>query len=306
MLATPVLLIVFNRPSIAQKSFEQIRKVKPKQLFIAADGPRPNKPSDVESCAATREIINQIDWPCDLKTLFRDYNRGCGRGPAEAITWFFEHVEEGIVLEDDCLPTEGFFSFCAELLEHYRTDESIALISGTNPIKRWKSTSQSYIYSAIGSTWGWASWRRAWKNFDYSAAAWKTEEGKERVTRTLKSNAIYKHFAKEFEHGFAIQKEDVWDLQWYFCRLYEQSYSLVPTVSLVSNIGFGEEATHTFYAPTNHELHATGNLKFPLKHFSNRIDTLYDWVVFERFYNTKKRSLLKKVLLKTVEYFYLA
>lgn len=109
MLSTPVLFIVFNRVQTTQQVFDRIKQVQPKYLFVAADGPRPDKPDDIQKCADTRKIIEQIDWDCELKTLFREENRGCGYGPAEAITWFFEHVEYGIILEDDCLPSLSFF-----------------------------------------------------------------------------------------------------------------------------------------------------------------------------------------------------
>ncbi|GAB3961656.1 hemolytic protein HlpA [Spirosoma harenae] len=302
MLATPILLLVFNRPGIAQKSFEQIRKVKPRQLFIAADGPRPNKPGDIEACAATREIINQIDWPCDLKTLFRNENRGCGRGPAEAISWFFAHVEQGIILEDDCLAHTSFFTFCEELLETYRSDTSISMISGTNPVVNWKFSRNSYLFSNVGFSWGWASWRRAWLHFDYTASQWATPAGKEKVRKQLTSDALYNHFSREFDYYFKDVRNDVWDFQWLFSRLFEGTYSIIPTVNLITNIGYDENATHTFDPGMGIGILPTISLKFPLKHpDSQKIDNYFDWYVFERFVNPEKRSLAKKTVLKLIK-----
>ena len=152
MFETPILLLLFNRPQTAQKVFDEIKKIKPKYLYIAADGPRKDKPEDYSKCAETRQIIHQIDWECEVKTLFRDKNRGCGLGPAEAITWFFEHVEQGIILEDDCLASNSFFSFCEETLELYKNDARIFVISGYNPIGRWGYSTNTYSFSLIRYT----------------------------------------------------------------------------------------------------------------------------------------------------------
>ena len=160
MFEVPVLLLVFNRPGTAQQVFDAIKEIKPRQLFVVADGPRPDKPDDVLKCEATRKIFNGIDWQCELKTLFRDENRGCGRGPAEAITWFFEQIEEGIILEDDCVPDESFFTYCRQLLHKYRDDEGVFMITGTNALKAWRPTRSSYFYSAFEHSLGWTTWLR--------------------------------------------------------------------------------------------------------------------------------------------------
>ncbi|WP_035362248.1 hypothetical protein [Dyadobacter alkalitolerans] len=302
MFSTPILFIIFNRAEVSQRVFDEIRKLQPVHFYIAADGPRDNVPDDMSKCAAARAIVDQIDWPCNLKLLFREQNRGCGHGPAEAITWFFNHVEEGIILEDDCLPAAGFFTFCTELLERYRTTENISIISGNNPLKQWKSRNQAYIFSTLAGTWGWATWRRAWTHFDYAAADWNTEKGKQNVLQTLGNKTVYEHFAKEFDESFAVQKADVWDFQWYFCRLNQKSYGIVPAINLITNIGFGQDATHTLIQSKPAVIEEDYTIRFPLKHPEFQIDTLYDRVVFERVYNPAKRSSLKKVLLKVATY----
>src|SRR5687768_18096170 len=129
----PVLLIVFNRPDKAGAVFNRVREMQPRQLFIAGDAPRPDQPGDKERCEETRSIVTAVDWECEVHTLFQQSNLGCGKGPAAAISWFFSQVELGIILEDDCLPIESFFRFCAELLPRYRNNEQIMLISGTTP-----------------------------------------------------------------------------------------------------------------------------------------------------------------------------
>ncbi len=301
MYKTPVLLIIFNRPHISQKIFDVIKQIKPKYLYVAADGPRKNKPDDIKKCHAARNILNQVDWECELKTLFRDSNMGCGKGPADAITWFFEHVEQGVILEDDCLPDQSFFPFCEELLNRFRYDHKISVISGTNPLLKWKEKKSSYVYSTLGGTHGWATWRRAWKNFDYTATLWNTAQGKERVKKTLNNKLFYDHFSTEFDTYFKCQRNDVWDFQWLFCRLAHFSYSIVPNRNLISNIGFNEYATHTLKSSDLMAGLPTYKMDFPLKHTEFKIDRLYDRIVFERFINPKKRTISKRIFLKIIK-----
>ena len=133
MFNTPILFLIFNRPQTTLLVFEQIKKVQPKWLFIAADGPHIEKPGEEELCNETREIVLKgIDWDCEVKTLFRSENVGCMKGPSEAINWFFGNVEQGIILEDDCLPDSSFFTYCEQLLEEYKYNEKIITIGGTN------------------------------------------------------------------------------------------------------------------------------------------------------------------------------
>ncbi|CAG4999680.1 hypothetical protein DYBT9275_02278 [Dyadobacter sp. CECT 9275] len=301
MFATPVLFIIFNRPYIAKRAFDQIKKVKPKYLFIAADGPRPDQQDDFWKCAATREIIKQIDWDCELKTLFREENRGCGYGPAEAITWFFEHVEQGIILEEDCLADESFFYFCEELLQRFRDDPKVSMIAGSNPLINLKWGRESYIFSNMGFSWGWASWRTAWKHFDYTASAWNTKQGQDKVRLHLKRDIYFSHFKREFDHYFGVVRRDVWDFQWLFCRFLQGSYTIIPARNLISNIGFDEDSTHTFDAGINIAQLPLTPISFPLVHPKVRVNKFMEWYLFERFINPGKRSLVKRALLKLIK-----
>ena len=178
-LKTAVLLVIFNRPETTQVVFEAIRKAKPPRLYVAADGPRTEVPSDAKKCKEAREIINQVDWDCEVKTLFREKGLGCGLGPSSAFTWFFEHEEDGIILEDDCLPSQSFFWFCEELLERYRHDNRVMHIGGNNFLNGWqKDRDYSYYFSNSGHIWGWATWRRAWKLFDFNISLYEKLKGK--------------------------------------------------------------------------------------------------------------------------------
>jgi len=243
---TPILFIIFNRPDTAKKVFKKIQEIKPKQLFIAADGPRKNKPEDVELCKQTREILNDINWDCELKTLLREENVGCQKGPADAISWFFEHVEEGIILEDDCLPSDSFFPFCEELLEKYRYDTRIMHIGGESKLPDYENP-DSYYFSRLAYVWGWATWKRAWQLMDSNLTNF--EEFKQR--NILKDKVRNKYHRQDWIKNFKAAKDGntIWDFLWQYTLFIQNGLAIVPTKNLILNIGFGEQATHTFYAP---------------------------------------------------------
>jgi hypothetical protein len=241
---TPVLFLIFNRPDTTVQVFAAIAKAKPRRLFVVADGPRPEKTGESETCQATREIIKRIDWDCEVKTLFRDRNLGCKEAVSSAITWFFEHVEEGIILEDDCLPSDSFFSFCAELLEKYRDDKRVMMISGDNFQDGISRGDASYYFSKIPHIWGWATWRRAWHLYDKEMQSFPT---------FVKQKGIY-HVSPEVDvQNFWLScfipayrgEINTWDYQWVYTILSRDGLSICPQINMVSNIGFGGDATHT-------------------------------------------------------------
>jgi len=261
-LKTPVLFLIYKRLDTTKQVFQVIRQAKPPRLYIAADGPRENIEGEAEKVKVVRDyVIKNIDWDCEVKTLFRDKNLGCGRAVSEAITWFFEHEEMGIILEDDCLPSLSFFWFCEELLERYKDDMRIFLISGFNKQNKWKKYQASYFFSHFGGIWGWASWRRAWKHFDIDM-----KDIDDFIKLNHFENLLGKRLGKIRQKIIynSINKLDIWDYQWAYARHKNNGLAIVPTVSLIENIGFGEDATHTFgdnpYNVKRHEI------EFPLKH----------------------------------------
>lgn len=244
MFDTPILFIVFNRPDVTGIVFNEIKKAQPKQLFIAADGPRLNRPSDLELCNETRSIINQIDWPCEVKTLFREQNLGCGNAVSSAITWFFEHVEQGIILEDDCLPSSSFFMYCQNLLEQYKDDERIMHIGGVNFQNGNHRGNGSYYFSAVPHVWGWASWRRAWKKYDFNVRDFYLFVREEKIYKYFDNEKLAQHWLDHFKSVYYHQI-DTWDHQWTFAVLNNEGLSIIPNINMISNIGFREDATHT-------------------------------------------------------------
>lgn len=266
-LDTPILLIIFNRAEITRKSMEAIRKVRPKQLFLAADGPRSSKPGEDLKCRQTREMaLSMVDWDCKVETLFRDHNLGCGLGPVSGMDWFFGEVEEGIVLEDDCMPNESFFWFCQEILEKYRDDERIMLVSGMNRMEKWNDARYDYFFSYYGSTWGWASWRRAWKYNDFQMKLWGDPLVQQMILDLVgieQYRVVSKDFQKTFE-GYD-EKLSVWDYQWNFARLVNHGLAIVPSKNMITNVGFGDDATHTTEANEMSNI-PKHEMQFPLRH----------------------------------------
>jgi hypothetical protein len=242
-LDTPVLFLAFNRPDKAARVFGMIRRARPKRLFVVADGPRVGHPDDADGCRQVRALIeNGIDWDCELVPLFRPENLGCRRSVSQGITWFFEQVEEGIILEDDTLPSDSFFPFCRTLLHRYRDDERFMHVAGGNyDFGRRRGLDSCYV-SKHGYLWGWATWRRAWRHYDGDLVT--LDEKWPAVTEWLGSNEQQKYWKEMFDltRQGAI---DTWDYQWIYTLFAQRGCSLVPNANLVANIGFGTGATHT-------------------------------------------------------------
>jgi hypothetical protein len=245
---TPILFIIFNRLETTKKVFETIRLLQPGTLFVAADGARQEKVGETEKCNDVRNyVLSHIDWDCDVKTLFQDTNLGCGYGPKAAITWFFEHVEEGIILEDDCVPDMTFYNYCSELLEKYRYDDRISIISGSNMDREGRYSNQhaDYFFSVIPYTWGWATWRRNWEKYDYEIKKWN-KINKTKLLRGLHPNIENQlYWKKIFDDIYKITPNDIWDYQFFFSCFTQNQLAIIPSRNLVSNIGHDIGATHT-------------------------------------------------------------
>lgn len=244
---TPLLLIAWRRPDTLRQVIAAIRPLAPKRLFVACDGPNPERPGEAEKVAATRAVIeDEIDWPCKIERLYADVNQGCSIGPIRAITWFFEQVQEGIILEDDCIPHPDFFSFCATLLHRYRHDTRVWCISGNNfQSGQWRG-SGSYYFSRIPLIWGWATWRRCWQHYDADLSHWPTlrDSG---LLETIFQDSLERSYWTDIWERTHAQTEPItwWDYQWAFTCLVNGGLCAEPNRNLVSNVGIGEDATHT-------------------------------------------------------------
>lgn len=270
--SSPVLFLVFNRPHTTEKVFRAIREARPSRLYVAADGPREDRDGEAELSQETRRVATNVDWNCQVNTLFRTSNLGCKRAVSSGIDWFFEHEAEGIILEDDCLPSMSFFRFCDELLSYYRGDSRVGMISGHNKKQRWRCSEADYFFSHFGGIWGWATWRRAWANMDVELT---------RLNDAVRAKSL-RHLlgwqrgrAREETLLHAIDHVDTWDYQWTFARNIGNQISCVPCTSLIENIGFGADATHTTTQSTRGG--TAEELSFPLRHNTIMVaDSEYD------------------------------
>lgn len=236
-----ILFIVFNRPGTTSAVFDAIKRVAPKRLYIAADGPRNVDESQI--CNQVRAIATSVDWDCEVKTLFRDQNLGCRDAVSGAINWFFDHEEKGIILEDDCLPSLSFFGFCSILLNKYKDDCRIGHIGGANFQNGIKRGTGSYYFSRLPHIWGWASWRRAWKRYDVNMSSFPRF-----AESDLENSASHAPFKEIWYNNFksTFNREiNTWDYQYSYFTIINNYLSITPNHNFVKNIGFGADATHT-------------------------------------------------------------
>jgi len=295
---TPVAFLIFNRPDTTSQVFEAIRAARPFRLLVVADGPRAMQ-GDAEKCQATRAILQRVDWPCEVLTNYSEINLGCKGRVSSGLDWVFNNVEEAIILEDDCLPHPTFFRFCEDLLEKYRDDERIMMISGDNFQFGRKRTAYSYYFSHYGHIWGWASWRRAWKKYDVTMQVWPEIRAGRWLHDLLGNRQIVNYWKQIFERVYNGEI-NTWDYQWTFACLVHNGLVILPNSNLISNIGFGNVATHTA------GLSKFANMKrdpmfFPLHHppyivRDTQADAFVDKQMFMQSYLTRAVNKLKRLI----------
>lgn len=270
-LTTPVLLLIFSRPDTTRRVFDTIRQARPTRLYVAADGPRPGHPTDAMRCAETRAVVQEVDWPCEVFTLFQEQNLNCGLAPVTALNWFFEHEPEGIILEDDCVPAPSFFRFCQELLVRYRDDSRVMHIGGNNFGSEARQppgpNAPSYHFSTQRNSWGWATWRRAWQLYDYHLTDFKEVTAAGELNDTFTGLLEKRYRLSKMAGVLALpQPPDVWDYQWEYTIARHHGLYIVPAVNLVGNIGFGNDSTHTHDSADVMGAVPARDLAFPLRH----------------------------------------
>jgi len=264
MLKTPILYIVFNRPDHVKLSFDVIRRERPNRLYLASDGPRSSFQEDERKCIQVREyLLENIDWDCEVFTLFNEENLGCGLAVSRAITWFFENEERGIIIEDDLLVDPTFFQFCEQLLKKYETQKSIFSISAVNWQDEVKRGDYSYFFSKYPGIWGWATWRDRWLKYDYYLNELDQFIASEKIKRITKRREEIIYHIDTFKEAKNV---DTWDYQWKFTLFNHSGLCIIPNSNLVRNIGFGVEATHTKEVNSFRANRLTNPVLFPLKH----------------------------------------
>lgn len=263
-LQTPVVLPVFNRPGPTRQVFAAIRTARPTSLIILADGPRSHVSHDAENCAATRAIVEAVDWPCELIRIYSPTNMGCARRVSSGLDEVFERFPAAIILEDDCVPDPTFFRWCDELLEHYEDDERVMCISGDNFQFGRRRSPYSYYFSLHTHIWGWATWRRAWHHYDFDMVHWPEMRDNGWLRDVLGSKRHVDVWTRIFEAVYSGQINS-WAYRWTFACWSQSGLTVLPSRNLVSNIGFGGEATHT-RSPSKFANLATESMPFPLSH----------------------------------------
>jgi hypothetical protein len=264
-LKTSVAFFIFSRPDNTKKVFETIRKAKPPKLFVIADGPRADRLDEAERCAATRQIVDCVDWDCEVLKNYSDVNMGMKLRQASGFDWVFNNVEEAIFLEDDTLPHPSFFRYCEELLDYYRHDERIMTISGDNFQFGRKRTEYSYYFSRYQNTWGWASWRRAWQHYDISMKLWPKIREMNMLRDILVDPETVKDWTGIFQSAYD-EEISTWDFQWTLSCWLQNGLNITPSVNLISNLGFGPEATYTKNTDSKLSNIPTEAIEFPLQH----------------------------------------
>jgi hypothetical protein len=265
MFDTPIVILIFNRPDLTEHVFKRIREVKPKTLLVVADGPRSEKEGESEKCKQTKEITELIDWECNVYRNYSDVNLGCGLRVSSGLDWVFEQVDRAIILEDDCLPSLDFFRFCEELLEKYCNNEQITMISGSNYFSELSPNVSSYYFSSLSSIWGWATWRRAWRLYDYDMKLFPSFSELNFLDHVFSNKDHQKYWHEILDKIFKADKKITWDYQWIYAQWSHGGLGIVSNVNLVSNIGFRADATHTKGESSLSNM-PTMSLDFPLKH----------------------------------------
>jgi hypothetical protein len=265
-LSTPVVFMVFNRPDCTARSLAAIRAAQPPRLYVVADGPRADRDGEATLCAEVRTLVERaIDWPCEVIRDYAPTNLGCARRVASGLDVVFAREPEAIVIEDDCVAEPTFFRYCEELLAHYRDESRIFVISGTNQQYREFDCAESYFFSRYNHCWGWATWARAWRHFDFAMTDWPEFGRSGRLAQFFQDTRLEAQWTQIFDE-VAAGRVDSWGYRWVFACWRHGALSVLPRLPLVKNIGFDARATHTRKVRRELKDLTTVPMAFPLVH----------------------------------------
>jgi hypothetical protein len=295
VIEAPVLLIVFNRPETTQRVFDAVKKAAPKKLFISADAPRNESAEDEKNCRTVKEIVNNVDWPCDVHYKLAETNQGCGAGPYNAISWVFETEDRAIILEDDCVPGQAFFSFCDDLLDRYLFDNRIWVISGNQYNEEAVRTPHSYFFSRYATTWGWATWKRSWNSMDMNMSKYPLIINQDLFKAVFRTKKEVNLFRKKFDEFWFDEsmRSHIWDYQWAFAVFSNGGLCILPSKNLVTNVGY--LGTHSQNKNRFHDINIDEKYRISSHPDFILCDVNYDTYHFNHHWN-KKTSFLKKVV----------
>ncbi len=293
----PILLTVYRRVDTTEKTLNAIRQVRPKQLFVIADGAR-NAEEKIK-CDAARAVVDQVDWDCEVKKNFSEVNMNCGPRIASGLEWVFGQVDRAIILEDDCLPEESFFYYCQELLEKYKDNPKIMQIAGLNTQQGNKKfqCADSYYFSQVAQTWGWATWQRAFNTYEFYLESWEEIRKTDKLKKILPDYAVREYWSNLFDNVKNNKKarDGTWDVQWFYNVLIHDGISIAPKRNLITNIGFGEGAGSTVNVLDQNANMPRYPMEFPLQHpkeikFNNpQADNYTFWYIYDINKGAKKK-----------------
>lgn len=281
----PVLLIIFNRPEKVSVLLKILREIKPEKIYVAADGPRENNPSDINKIKECKKLVDSIDWDCKINKNYSEKNLGLSERMESAIDWLFKNEEVGIIFEDDCVPHPDFFEFVNILLNYYKNNEEIMIISGSNFQDGKKRGDASYYFSRYGYIWGWATWKRAWLNYDknleHLPSFIENDSINELFGDPREQKQWIENFTNKYKDPYTKKERLTWATTWLFSMFNKKGIAIIPNVNLVQNIGFGDDSTHTRGRGKKHSIKSSGIQE--IKHPQNIIiDKQADTYLFKR------------------------
>lgn len=294
--STPILFINFNRPQHTRRVLEAIMNVCPCDLYVFQDGARDGNESDVAKCAEVRQVIEELTEGKQVRIHknFQKTNLGCGPGPFEAMTWFFKNEEKGIIMEDDINPHPLFFPYMEDLLERYKDNEKVGLVTGHNYERQYSRKNSYYFTHEIAGTWGWGTWRRVWKDFDFDIP-FNGDELNEALGDSGVPRLCRRKMCDFYKGCLSGPRHDFWDWQFDYYLMVNRYLNIRPNSCLTSNIGDGPDATHTFVSNGNFEMSVNASLFENLRHPSSiKIDPSVKWRMFKK----EGHLMLKKMLPK--------
>ena len=300
----PILLILFNRPEKTQQLSDVIKKIKPRYLYVCCDGPRNNNTHDIKLCSDVRKIFDKIDWECNFNKIYNEKNKSCKINVIESINWFFKNEEKGIILEDDCIPDLTFFNFCKILLEKYEFNEHIMQING-HCNNQSSPNNETYYFSKLNSTWGWATWKRAWNKFTTKMDDFVEKKNTKAINLFYQNNDISEWMQKYFEKTFNGE-DKIWSLNWAYCILKSDGLTISPFKNLVYNSGFDGSGTSgsskQFNKFSDIKVNSINEINHPNKIYYNKIfDENFFYNCIEPVDKRAKGSFLKKLFKKLIK-----
>lgn len=297
MFNTPVAIFTFNRPQLTERLIGILAQIKPNRILVVSDGPRLHVPGDAGKCAAVRRLFDHLKWECRVDRNFAESNMGSFRRNSSGLNWVFEQAEEAIILEDDCVPDLSFFPYCEELLDRYRNEPRVGLISGNNFLNQTAGQQPySYFFSGYATTWGWACWRKTWQQVNLDMPYWPEFRDSGELRRSVYSASETRYWQRIYDSILEQRMKNAWDYQLILACLRFNLLTVVPSVNLVSNVGFGLDGTHcTNVSSPMHDMPRC-ELEFPLVHPTEfRRSGLVDYAIFRARFQSPPTPLLEKI-----------